>query len=200
MATYLGAMIDFDAEFDLSELDRALSVLEKQIPFATALALTWTAKDVEQALKDSLPQTFTIRSNYTERGIRITPAKKSNLAAEVGSLSPYMEAQVVGQTESDAPVPAEIRKTPETRITKGKWPGRTLRKRKAFKATIGGVKGIWQRKKKARFPVRLLWVFAETAKTAPRWEFRRLLDDAVAENLPKNVRRAIDRILRDALR
>ena len=63
--------------------------MSKQIPFALALALTTTAKEAQAASIDKIQNTFTLRNSWFEPsnrfGIKITPAKKDNLEASVGT-------------------------------------------------------------------------------------------------------------------
>lgn len=71
-----------------SDIDRVVRRLAAdargQIPFATALALTRTAKKVEGALRGELGKVFDTPAPYVARGTFITPAKKANLEAHVG--------------------------------------------------------------------------------------------------------------------
>lgn len=56
----------------------------KQIPYATAVSLTRTAKDVEAELKRSMMSGLDSPSPYTARSTFSTSAKKTNLQAIVG--------------------------------------------------------------------------------------------------------------------
>ena len=72
-----------------------LSNLEKQIPFATALALTRTAKEVQREEIAHIRTAFTVRGSWLREGGRfgvgITPASKENLVAIVESRAPWLE-------------------------------------------------------------------------------------------------------------
>ena len=55
----------------------------REIPFATARALTWTAKDAQAAEVEELPKVFDKPTRYTLRSIYIVPATKAKLSARV---------------------------------------------------------------------------------------------------------------------
>jgi hypothetical protein len=70
---------------DTKGTERMLNDLQKrQIPFATAVALTNTGKAVEKRLRMDMGQTFDRPSPYTMKSTFSTPAKKSDLQATVG--------------------------------------------------------------------------------------------------------------------
>jgi hypothetical protein len=75
---------------DTREIERAMSRLSadarRQIPFATALALTRTAKAAEKDLRNEIRTEFDRPTPYIQRGTFIVPAKKNNLQAEVGMI------------------------------------------------------------------------------------------------------------------
>jgi hypothetical protein len=82
---------------DVERITRALDdAAQKQVPFALARALTWTAKDAQSDVRGELPRRFTLRNNWVSSGIRITPAKKGAPEALVGSLEPFMARQETG--------------------------------------------------------------------------------------------------------
>ena len=67
---------------DLDELGR------KQLPFALATALTWTAQEVRDDARARLPDHFTVRSTWVEKSLQIDKANKKDPdpTAYVGSL------------------------------------------------------------------------------------------------------------------
>lgn len=72
-------------QVDTRETTRWLNdVQKKQVPFATALALTRTAKKLEQSLQQEMAAKFESASPYTLRGTFSTSATKRNLTAMVG--------------------------------------------------------------------------------------------------------------------
>lgn len=59
------------------------SVASDQIPFATALALTWTAKDVLAAEKRTIGQVFDRPTPFSKNAFQVVPATKTRLVASV---------------------------------------------------------------------------------------------------------------------
>jgi len=180
-------------------------LVEQQIPFATALALTWTARDARTQLKADLPATFTIRSGWVAKGIRFEKARKTDdpIAAEVGHLDDYMKLQAEGGTRQTSTqsvaVPVGIRKTPQTRTTPAKWPRRLLRKRKHFIAPLSAsisTLGLFRRRGGRRNPrLDLLYVMAERAVVPKRWPLEETVEQVVADVWPENARKALEKAL-----
>lgn len=87
-------------ESNIDRLIRDLTDAErKQLPFAIARSLTWTAQEIQTEVRRELPRRFIIRNTWVSKGIRITPADKRNMTAEVGSLEDFMERQEEGGTK-----------------------------------------------------------------------------------------------------
>ncbi|RJF83443.1 hypothetical protein D3877_01870 [Azospirillum cavernae] len=77
-------MFDINVQADLKPLQTTLSDLaKKQIPFATARALTAVAKRVQGAEKEALSEVFDRPTLFTQRSIGVTAAKKADLTATV---------------------------------------------------------------------------------------------------------------------
>ena len=70
-----------------------------QVPFATAHALTLTAKAIQEAERKALPEHFTIRRPRVAKGIQMRSATKRTLEAVVGSVDPFMLLQEEGGTK-----------------------------------------------------------------------------------------------------
>jgi hypothetical protein len=68
----------------ISKLKRKLTDIHtRQLPFATAKALTLTAKSVSEAERMEIPQVFKSPTPYTQNSIAFTPATKQTLTARV---------------------------------------------------------------------------------------------------------------------
>jgi hypothetical protein len=112
----------------IGEIDRAMG----QVPFAMALALTRTAQDVNQELKGDLGRHFEIRRKWVAGGMRITPAKKTHLRAEVGSIDEFMALHAGGGFDEPRAgtgalgVPIGARPSKEAVTPRSKWPGAML--------------------------------------------------------------------------
>jgi hypothetical protein len=81
MASDLVISVKVDARSTIRFLD---DMRRKHVPFATALALTRTAKQVEKALASQLASGLESPSPYTKRATFSTSATKATLQAKVG--------------------------------------------------------------------------------------------------------------------
>ena len=71
-------------ETDLKAFEAAMTGLVKeQIPFATAYALTQTAKAAQKEVEREIPRVFDRPTPFTRQAIRIRPATKRRLQSEV---------------------------------------------------------------------------------------------------------------------
>lgn len=68
----------------LSQGPDFFSKLERQVPYATSLALNRTAEAVREAIGVEMQRVFDRPTPYTQRALRIQRANKGNLSAHVG--------------------------------------------------------------------------------------------------------------------
>jgi len=77
-------MFKLSVQGDLSKAIKKLNDLERrQIPFATAKALTRTAQAVQKDLRSEMRRVFDRPTRYTLNSLRVRPATKANLTATV---------------------------------------------------------------------------------------------------------------------
>ena len=77
-------MITFSVKSDLeATISRFARIAGDQMPFATAVALTRTAKAAKEEIERQLPSLIDNPTPYTMRGFRLYPATKRKLLAEV---------------------------------------------------------------------------------------------------------------------
>jgi hypothetical protein len=86
---------------DISEVLAKLTELqERQFPYACALALTRTAQKCQAAVRGEMSTRFTIRNDWSVRGIQIKPALKTQKqpfsVVFVGDLWAYLKLQERG--------------------------------------------------------------------------------------------------------
>jgi hypothetical protein len=97
-------MFTITANLELSGLQRAAKALgAKQIPFATALALTRLAQGVSAAETVAVIDTFDSPTPFTQKGFRVTPATKRELVAYVNAkdiVAQYLAPYVAGGNRS----------------------------------------------------------------------------------------------------
>lgn len=99
-------MIGFRFRSNLHELGPWLRMLAtEQVPYASAVALTRTAQDAQGDVRVGLRRHFTIRSSFTEGGIRIVPASKRDwprMASIVGTRDEWLAQHEDGGTKKPA--------------------------------------------------------------------------------------------------
>lgn len=76
-------MIKITAYGLTDQLAELTDLAQRQIPFATALALTRTAQDVKAALEAEMPKVFDRPTRWTLNSLRLIPARKDRLLARV---------------------------------------------------------------------------------------------------------------------
>jgi hypothetical protein len=92
-------------QFEIRGVDALMAKLkdtQKAIPYATATALTWLAKDAQRAILDLTQGAFRIKGNWlTGRGrygVLVSPATKDHLESNVRNAAPWMMDHATGGT------------------------------------------------------------------------------------------------------
>lgn len=186
------------------------ATIEKQARFATAVALTQTAKDAQASVTQALTQIFDAPTPFTQKAVAITPARKDSLVAWVFAKdiqANYLAIQEVGGQQTPRPgapltVPVNIRRTQYGGIGRG-GVKRELRRPGAF--TVGqGTRstlppGIYRRGKgrKAGRPV-LLVALEQATRYKPRFGFRQRVLTIARQRFPQNFQAALRKALETA--
>ena len=154
-------MINFSVRSNVKEISKTLTALAyKQVEFATALALTDLAKQVQKAESDNIKATFKHPKPFTVNAVGMRGATKRNLTAQVfvrpiaaKYLAPY-EGGGTHELPGRAVLnPKDIRLDHYGQLTRA-----TLKRLKArpdvfigaVKTAAGMVNGVWQRTKPKR--------------------------------------------------
>lgn len=174
---------------DVERLTRNLDdAAKRQLPFALARALTWTAKDAQSDVREDLPKKFTLRNAWVKNGIRITPATKASPEAVVGSLEPFMQRQETGGPKGSrgghriAVPPTK----PTKLIPKGQRPKALRSKPRVF--TINTAKGarIVRRTTRKRYPLQVLYWLRRGVQVKPVFGFAGTTGATVAQRFGPN--------------
>jgi hypothetical protein len=197
-------VIRINVSSDVARLTSHLRQLEaKQIPFATASALTAVAKQAQASETARLPNIFDRPTPFTMRAIGITAARKSDLTASV-FVKPlqarYLELEETGGVRKavsgkSLPVPMGIPLNTYGNIARNKI-SQLAAKPGYFIGTSKGVKGLYQRTKAG--PVKLLARFVLGWAIKPKFHFQRDVTADVRKALPSAMRTALDRALNTA--
>jgi len=205
-------MLDISVTLDTSDLERGLRGFAKQIPFATAMAMTKTAQSARKYLRQKMRTEYTIRdkrfmlgSMRTGGTIRVTPARKQDyprIWAEVGSIDEFMARHSTGGVKKPETgvlaIPTKvIRRTKRQKITPAKRPAKLLKKKNFFigKSKRGTV-GVWKSYKKK--PPALAYLFKRQARIPATWPFERHVEYAVSKRIHPNMMDALEYAIKTA--
>jgi len=86
----------------LPEVAKIIGRIPKDADFAGVVALTKTAKLIQSVVKEQAQKKFNLKNAWVLRGIRITPATKAKIQAEVFTLDKNLSDQDKGATRSSA--------------------------------------------------------------------------------------------------
>ena len=190
-------MLKLDVTADVAKATEYLSeVAAKRIPDAAAKALTRTAFDARDAVRDGLPERFNLRRPWISRGIGVTPAKPRTLMAEVWSRDRFMAAQEQGGSHPDArPIPAgRLREMAQTRvIPKSQWLDQVKNKPTVFyragmlfeRRDERRILALYLLRPKAQIKVQPRFGMAETVRSVALREYQRQMERALREELTK---------------
>ena len=194
-------------------------VQKKQIPFATARAITQT---LQVARRDEI-----VRVNrdidrpvpWTERGFRVTGAKKTTLTGRLYILPDqlkYMKYQIFGGVRMPRGSALALRpaKTRPGDIQPNKYgnvprtkQARALLSKGAFSGTVNGVAGIWKPPTKTKTGklrkgsrMKLLLAYERQATYRPIFRFHITGEKSINRNWPHIWQRSIQDALRSAKR
>lgn len=210
----------------MSQIDTApalakLLYAEKQVDFATARALTWTAKGAAADFTRELPKILDKPTPFTQRGIAAIPAKKATLEAFVlvkDLQAQYLAYLQTGETRKPQPgrpinVPVGRRVNRYGNIPKGAI-ARELQREDTFFASGRDEKtrhlppGIYRRPKRGTRrsgargrvgkPLKLLVAAEKQADYDPILDMHRRVGKSVARRFGADFARSLDLALKSA--
>ncbi|MBQ0955975.1 hypothetical protein [Serratia symbiotica] len=137
----------------LKELSAQLQSVRKQIPFATAQALTRVARKIADAERTAFKRHLENPTPFTVNAVRSYGARKSNLKAKVfvmDTAASYLEPfEFGGQHKLNSQAllnPKNIKLNKYGNLPRNKL-SQLKAKPNTFVGEIKGVNGVWQRKK-----------------------------------------------------
>jgi hypothetical protein len=181
-----------------ADVAKRLGHAADQIPFAMALALTRTAKLAQADVIEKLPDSFEIRTPWIAKGIRVKPARKSDLAAgaEVWTKDRFLALHLEGGDRvpfspgKDA-VPSEGARPRKRDLTRKRvYPGMLLKPAgRGYLVNIGnGSIGVFRRKGKGeKSKTTLFWVLSKRIDVKADWPFAAQIDATVGRELPEQI-------------
>ena len=204
----------------LKDLERTLRGVGKQLKFAHAQALTKVARKVEQAERKHLEQTFDNPTPFTLKSIKSIGARRDNLQAKVfiqsiaeKYLDPYGSGGVRYMSGKTMLNPKEVRLNKYGNLARNRT--KTLMAREdVFSGEVGGVRGIWQRKKKRgstkrkrsrraiaskqKGNLKLLIRFCDPTPVKQRMDFYGVAEETINRELPSAMQEAIQKAFETA--
>lgn len=197
--------MDIKVKADLREITRGLRAYRRQIPFATAVALTRTANDVKDAEQKQINKQVDRPVRFTVNAIGIRPANKRTLTAEVfvkTIQARYLRYQIEGGIRRGkggiTGVPTRNQKLnqygniPGRRRKAPAWRQGKTTTAKTFIATIKGVRGVWERYGRGGRQVRLLVAFEQRVRYRKRLDFYGAAEATVNKRFAINFARAFN--------
>lgn len=204
---------------DLARFGRTLDDLQRtQLPFATALALTATARIAQRDLTRALPSIFSTKGRptpFTLRAIGITPARKNNPRAAVfvkRAQATYLAREETGGAVGPEPGAPILTPVNAPLNVYGNIPRGTIRKlaegdpKRYFLGTIRGVYGLWERLASgpgggsAARGLKLIAAMRPHAAYKPRFGFRPRIAASVAANILPQLSAGMARAMATAIR
>ncbi|MBC9208197.1 hypothetical protein IBL26_15240 [Roseomonas aerophila] len=217
-------MIQMKADF--RPMTRKLDDLaKKQIPFATAAALTKTAKAAAGSTRKELPSIFDKPTPFTMNSIAIQPATKNHLEARV--FVKTQQAEYLGPQEEGGvrkPKKAALLIPQKAKLNSyGNLPRKALATLKArkdvFQGQVKGIGGFWQRPERGKrrdgsygtigalnrengflTGLKLLISFASKAAYKPRFRFKDRTMKTAQTVAPAEFKKALEQALKTVRR
>lgn len=138
---------------DLNDLSRQLATIKKQIPFATARAMTSVVQQIREAEKTAMQRKLENPTPFTVNSVRAAGATKSNLVARVfvmdtaaAYLDPFETGGVHHLNGNALLNPKSIRLNKYGNLPRNKL-AQLKAKPNVFIGGVDGVNAVWQRRK-----------------------------------------------------
>jgi hypothetical protein len=176
-----------------------------QLPFATAAALTDTAKDAAEFVRTGLPEHFKVRNLGLRNAIQFASADKRArpIESRVGTAewAEFLTLQALGGVKRGksghriaVPTPA-VKRTASGRVPKRQKP-RTLRESKSLKVGLLTKRGLIALQ--VGGVARLYYTLVDAAKIRKRWPLGEEVAETVDAKLGQHFGRRLDQALRTA--
>lgn len=194
--------LSISVKSDVKKFTRGLTKIQKkQIPFATARALTWTAQDAQREIIERIQRAFNVTKKWWLKqqptGVKIQPAKKTRLISSVYTGAYFAKLQEDGGTKR----PHKTRNllVPTTNVPKSRrksgGAGIMLKNKRVFSTP----KGIYRRKGSKKKPIiQPLFVRSPSADIRPRFGFKRTAERTVKRRFKRNMERSLGKALKTA--
>lgn len=182
----------------------------RQLPFATAKALTETARyDVKPAVERRIDEAFDKPVEFTRKGVGFRWATKDNLVSTV-LIKPIQARYLKIEEEGGTRLPVKraiVMPVGQKLNAFGNLPKGTVQRLLArpdvFSGTVNGIGGLWQRtydRTTRKHGVKLLIAWEDKAEYKPRFGFYETARRAAEANFPRRWEVAFSQALASARR
>lgn len=207
-------MGDISIQLDTSRIQRDLSDMQKQIPYATSVAVNSLAFDAMREENSAMseifdnPRPFTTRATQVNKATKLDPTAVVSLRDQQAKyLTPYETGgdHWVGARDGtgDLLVPVDGRTDAYGQIPRGLIK-RLLARPDVFAGTVRGIRGIWQRPTRgsrrngAPGKMKLLYMFRPNKAVDKHLNFEQRATELVQREGPKAIEAAILKTIRSA--
>lgn len=200
-------MIHLSVRSDIGEMRRLLTDLERrQLPFATARALTLTARDAAGDVTREIGSAFDRPTPFTQRAVAVKAATKASQEAEV-FVRPLQARYLALQERGGVRAPKKVALVNPVGVRLNQYgniPNKALARLKArrdvYVGKIGKVAGVWQRPKKGPGKPALLMRFSGAQRVQAKPWFMPPVTRSVRASFPRFMREAMVQAMRTARR
>lgn len=204
------AMISLSVKSNIKSFTRGLDKIQKkELPTAIRNALSDTAFDVRKRIVNrTFPRSFNLRNKrFASQAMRVKKATKTNLVASVFDpkrrewLARHVTGGIKKPRGRNLAIPVGIKRLASGKIGKAKRPRALLNKPKTFavKNDKGRLHaGIYQRRGKKQYPIKLLYIFSSSAAIRRRFPFYEDANSTATRSFPNKFRRELSFALRRA--
>lgn len=196
-------MLQFSVKTDVDRVVRQIDArFQRQVPFATAKALTATAQDVQKAITAELPIVFDRPTPFTLRAVAIAMATKASLRSRVflrDIQREYLQLQIVGGVRTPKKralvMPAGVALNSFGNIPRNKIK-QLLARKDVFSGNVRGIGGIWQRTSDGR--LKLLIAYEPQARYERIFPLGLIAQRTIERRLIPNLRASLERAIASA--
>lgn len=193
-------MISINVKSNVKQFTRHLNRIEKkQVPFATARALTWTAQDVQKWLIKKIPSIFNVTKKWWLKqqptGIKIKPAKKNDLVSSIYTKAYFANLQEEGGAKR--PTRSKNLVIPTKKVPKSRRKAGGAAVMLKGKKVFSTARGIYRRKggKKSK-TIELLFHKERSANINPRFNFKQTAHSIATRMFKRNFLRSLANALK----
>ncbi len=186
-------MLRLDLTADVAKATEYFSfIARRHLSQAADKALTRSAYDARDAVRESLPKRFILRRPWVSQGIGVTPADPGSLTAHVWSRDRFMAMQEFGGTKTGKlaiPVGPMARLAKSQVIPKSLWPRQLLAKLNVF------IRAGTLFERRGSKDIQALYLLRRWQTVTPRLGMTETVRREVLRQLPQRMQQALHELM-----